>query len=125
MVWECKYPIVWVPKKRRKIIFGKLRQEIGAILRRLCEYKGVELLEGKACIDHIHLCVSIPPKYAVVSIVGYLKEKSLMIVFEKYSKLKGTLRGTAFGRVGTMSAQWVWMRQRQGNTSKTKKRMNP
>jgi len=55
-VWECKYHIVWVPKKRRKIIFGKLRQEIGAILRRLSEYKGVELLEGKACIDHIHLC---------------------------------------------------------------------
>jgi len=82
-VWECKYHIVWVPKKRRKIIFGKLRQEIGAILWRLCEYKGVELLEGKACID----------QYTLV-------------------------------RVGTMSAQWVWMRQRQGNTSKTKKRMN-
>jgi putative transposase len=95
-VWECKYHIVWVPKKRRKIIFGKLRQEIGAILRRLCEYKGVELLEGKACIDHIHLCASIPPKYAVASIVGYLKGKSSMIVFEKYSKLKRNFKGHSF-----------------------------
>ena len=95
-IWECKYHIVWVPKKRRKIIFGKLRQEIGAILRRLCEYKGVELLEGKACIDHIHLSASIPPKYAVASIVGYLKGKSSMIVFEKHSKLKRNFKGHNF-----------------------------
>ena len=87
-VWECKYHVVWVPKKRRKIIYGKLRKEIGDILRRLCLYKGVELLEGKACIDHIHMCVSIPPKYSVSSIVGYLKGKSAIIVFEKYSRLK-------------------------------------
>lgn len=95
-VWECKYHIVWVPKKRRTIIFGKLRQEIGTILRRLCEYKGVELLERKACIDHIHLCASIPPKYAVASIVGYLKGKSSMFVFEKYSKLKRNFKGHSF-----------------------------
>jgi putative transposase len=95
-VWECKYHIVWVPKKRRKVIFGKLRAEIGDILRRLCTYKGVELLEGKACIDHIHICISIPPKYSVSSIVGYLKGKSAMVVFEKYSRLKKNFRGHHF-----------------------------
>jgi putative transposase len=95
-VWECKYHVVWVPKKRRKIIYGKLRKEIGDILRKLCMYKGVELLEGKACIDHIHMCISIPPKYSVSSIVEYLKGKSAIIVFEKYSRLKKNFRGHSF-----------------------------
>ena len=95
-VWECKYHVVWVPKKRRKVVYGRLRQEIGTLLRKLCEYKGVELLEGKACIDHIHMCVSIPPKYSVSTIVGYLKGKSAIIIFEKYSKLKKNFMGHSF-----------------------------
>ena len=82
-VWECKYHVVWVPKTRRKVIFGKLRREIGMILRRLCKYKGVELLEGKACIDPIHMCIAIPPKCSVSTIVGYLKGKCAIILFEK------------------------------------------
>ncbi len=95
-VWECKYHIVWVPKKRRKIIFGKLRQELRTILKRLCEYKGVEVVEGTMCIDHIHVCLAIPPKYSVSTIVGYLKGKSAMILFEKYSRLKKNFRGHSF-----------------------------
>jgi putative transposase len=95
-VWECKYHIVWVPKKRRKIIYGKLRKELGTILRRLCEYKKVEVLEGKLCIDHVHVCLAIPPKYAVSTIVGYLKGKSAMITFEKYSRLKRNFKGHSF-----------------------------
>ena len=95
-VWECKYHVVWVPKRRRKVIFGKLRREVGVILRRLCEYKGVDLLEGKACIDHIHLCIAIPPKYSVSTIVGYLKGKSAIILFEKYSSLKKNFKGHSF-----------------------------
>lgn len=95
-VWECKYHIVWVPKKRRKIVYGKLRNELGTILRRLCEYKGVELVEGKLCIDHIHVCLAIPPKYSVSTIVGYLKGKSAMIMFEKYSRLKRNFKGHSF-----------------------------
>lgn len=95
-VWECKYHAVWVPKKRRKIVYGKLRKEIGGILRRLSEYKGAEVIEGKACIDHIHICLAIPPKYSVSTIVGYLKGKSAMIVFEKYSRLKQNFRGYQF-----------------------------
>ena len=95
-VWECKYHIVWVPKKRRKIIYGKLRKELGTILRRLCEYKKVEVVEGKLCIVHIHMCLAIPPKYAVSTIVGYLKGKSAMIAFEKYSRLKRNFKGHSF-----------------------------
>lgn len=95
-VWECKYHIVWVPKRRRKIVFGKLRKELGTIIKRLCEYKGIELIEGNLCIDHIHMCLSIPPKYAVSGIVGYLKGKSAMIMFEKYSRLKRNFKGHSF-----------------------------
>ena len=95
-VWECKYHIVWVPKKRRKIVYRKLRKELGTILRRLCEYKGVEVVEGTLCADHIHMCLAIPPKYSVSTIVGYVKGKSAMILFEKYSRLKKNFRGHRF-----------------------------
>lgn len=95
-VWECKYHVVWVPKNRRKIIYGQLRNELKSILRKLCEYKGVEVIEGKMCLDHIHMCLSIPPKYSVSSIIGYLKGKSAMIVFEKYSDLKRNFKGHSF-----------------------------
>ena len=95
-VWECKYHVVWVPKKRRKVIYGRLRQEIVRILKRLCEYKKVEIIEGKACIDHIHLCLSIPPKYSVAGMIGYLKGKSSMIIFERFSKLKKNFKGHHF-----------------------------
>jgi putative transposase len=94
--WECKYHIVWVPKYRRKIIYGKLRKEIGYILRKLCEYKGVRIIEAKACIDHIHMCLEIPPKYSISQIIGYLKGKSTMMTFEKFSKLKRNFKGNSF-----------------------------
>ena len=74
--WDCKYPLVFVPKYRRKAIYGSLRQKIGRILRELCDQLGVELLEGHALADHVHLCVSIPPKYSVANTVGFLKGKS-------------------------------------------------
>ena len=95
-VWECKYHVVWVPKRRRKVIYGKLRQEIAGILKRLCEYKRIEIVEGKACIDHLHLCLSIPPKYSVAGMIGYLKGKSSMIIFERFSKLKKNFKGHHF-----------------------------
>lgn len=94
--WECKYHIVWVPKYRRKVIYGRLRKEIGVILRKLCEYKGIEIIEATACSDHIHMCLSIPPKFSVANIVGYLKGKSTMIIFERYSKLRSNFKGHAF-----------------------------
>jgi putative transposase len=95
-VWECKYHIVWVPKKRSKAVYGKLREEVCVILRRLSEYKGVKVIEGKVCIDHVHVCLSVPPRFSVSTIVGYLKGKSAMILFEKYSRLKKNFRGHHF-----------------------------
>ncbi len=94
--WDCKYHIVWVPKNRRKVIYGNLRKDITKILRRLCEYKQIEVVEGTACADHLHICLSIPPKFSVSTIVGYLKGKSTMILFEKYSSLRRNFRGHHF-----------------------------
>ena len=72
------------------------RKEIGFILRKLCEYKGIEIIEAKACIDHVHLCIAVPPKYAVANIVGYLKGKSTMMIFEKFSRIKSNFKGLIF-----------------------------
>jgi putative transposase len=87
--WNCRYHIVWAPKYRRKIIYGKYRKEIGAILRKLCDYKGIEIVEANACVDHIHMCLRIPPKYSVAQIMGcYLKGKSSLMIFEQFANLK-------------------------------------
>ena len=94
--WECKYHVVFIPKYRRKVIYGQLRKEIGYILRKLCEYKGIEIIEASACIDHIHMCLSIPPKYSVSTVMGYLKGKSTMMIFEKFSQLRSNFKGHHF-----------------------------
>ena len=86
--WNCKYHIVFAPKYRRQVIYGKIKSDIGIMLRKLCEYKQVEILEAEACKDHIHMLVSIPPKYSVAQIVGYLKGKSSLMIFEKYANMK-------------------------------------
>ena len=86
--WNCKYHIVFAPKFRRKVIYGKIKEDIGKMLRKLCEYKGIEILEAEACPDHIHMLISIPPKYSVSQVMGYLKGKSSLMIYEKYANLK-------------------------------------
>lgn len=86
--WNCKYHIVFIPKYRRKEIYGKLKSDIGKILRTLCEYKEVEIIEAHAMKDHIHMLLSIPPKFAVSSFMGYLKGKSSLMIFERHANLK-------------------------------------
>jgi len=86
--WECKYHVVFAPKFRRKVIYGKLKVEIGKIIRDLCNRKEVELIEAEACSDHIHLLISVPPKLAISSFMGYLKGKSTLIIFERHANLK-------------------------------------
>ena len=86
--WNCKYHIVFVPKYRRQVIYGKIKADIGQILRKLCEWKGVEIIEAEACPDQIHLLVSIPPKISVSSFMGYLKGKSSLMIFDKHANLK-------------------------------------
>ena len=98
--WNCQYHIVFCPKYRRKAIYGKLRKEIGTYLRRLCEYKGVEIVEAHAMSDHIHMLVKIPPKIAVSSFMGYLKGKSSLIIFENHANLKYKYGNRNFWAVG-------------------------
>ncbi len=85
---NCQYHIVFTPKYRRKVIYRKLRRDIGTYLRRLCDYKGVEIIEAQACPDHIHMLVKIPPKISVSSFMGYLKGKSSLMIFEEHANLK-------------------------------------
>ena len=86
--WNCKYHIVFAPKYRRQVIYGKIKSDIGKIIRTLCEQKGVEIIEAEACADHIHLLVSIPPKISVSSFMGYLKGKSSLMIFDRHANLK-------------------------------------
>ena len=86
--WNCKYHIVFAPKYQRQVIYGELRAEIGQILRKLCEQKGIEIHEANACPDHIHMLVSIPPKISVSYAVGYLKGKSSLMIFDRHANMK-------------------------------------
>ncbi len=87
--WNCKYHIVFAPKYRRQIIYGELKKEIGKILRELCVWKQIEIIEAEACKDHIHMSIKIPPKYSVVSsIIGFLKGKSSLLIHERHGNLK-------------------------------------
>jgi putative transposase len=86
--WMCKYHIVFTPKFRRKIIFNQNKESIVEILRELCKWKGVEIIEGTAMVDHIHLLVSIPPKNSVSSFMGYLKGKSALMIIDRHANLK-------------------------------------
>ncbi len=87
-MWECKYHIVFAPKYRRNVIYGKLKVDIGKILRELCDRKGIEIIEAELCPDHIHMLVRIPPKFSVSQIMGYLKGKSSLIIFDRHANLK-------------------------------------
>lgn len=80
--WDCKYHIVFAPKYRRKMFYGQKRYEIGQILRELCKCKGVNMLEGEACPDHIHILLEIPPKISISSFMGFLKGKSSLMIYE-------------------------------------------
>jgi putative transposase len=84
--WDCKYHVVIVPKYRKKLLFGRLRHQIGPILRELCRQKSIELLEGHVMPDHIHMCLSIPPKYSVAYTIGFLKGKSAIRVHRQYER---------------------------------------
>ena len=98
--WNCKYHIVFAPKYRRQIIYGKIKNDIGKILRTLCERKGVEIIEAEACSDHIHMLVSIPPKISISSFMGYLKGKSAMMIFAKHANLRYKFGNSNFWATG-------------------------
>ena len=86
--WRCQYHVVFAPKYRRMAIYGEIRADIGKILRKLCEQKGIEIIEAEACPDHIHMLLSIPPKMRVSYAIGYLKGKSSLMIFDRHANLK-------------------------------------
>jgi putative transposase len=94
--WNCKYHIVFAPKYRRKVFFGDKRLEIGAILRELCNWKGVNIIEAEVCRDHVHMLLEIPPKMSVSSFMGFLKGKSSIMIYEKWGSLKYKYRNRQF-----------------------------
>jgi putative transposase len=86
--WDCSYHIIFIPKYRRKVMFKEIRKDIGEILRTLCEYKNVELIQGSISADHVHMYVKIPPKLSVSEFMGYLKGKSALMIFDRYPQMK-------------------------------------
>ena len=94
--WNCKYHIVFAPKYRRKVFFQEKKVAIGKILRQLCEWKGVKIIEAEICPDHVHMLVEIPPKFSVSNFMGYLKGKSSVMLYEQFSELKYKYRNREF-----------------------------
>ena len=101
--WDCKYHVVIVPKYRKKRFYGSVRSQVGEILRQLCRQKDVDLLEGKAMSDHIHMLLSVPPRYSIAMTVGYLKGKSAVRIHRELLRTKGTLFGRSFWARGCVS----------------------
>jgi len=97
--WDCKYHVVIVPKYRKKVIYGKLKRQVGPILRRLCQQRGVELLEGHAMPDHIHMCLSVPPKFSIARMIGFLKGKSAVRIHRQLLRER-RMTGLSFWATG-------------------------
>ena len=94
--WDCKYHVVFVPKYRKKALYGRLRREIGKVFKELCRQKGVDLLEGHAMPDHIHMCISVPPKFSIAHTVGFLKGKSAIQIHRDYFGKQRNFKGMHF-----------------------------
>ena len=86
--WNCKYHVVFAPKFRRKIIYHQLREDIGKIIRMLCERKDITIIEAELCPDHIHMLISIPPKMSIAGAIGYIKGKSTLLIFDRHADMK-------------------------------------
>jgi putative transposase len=109
--WECKYHVVIIPKYRKKVLYGKIRQRVGQILRDLCQQRGIDLLEGKAMPDHVHMLLSVPPKYSIAHTIGFLKGKSAVRIHRNVMKTKGTLFGRSFWSRGYCVSTVGWDEQ--------------
>ena len=109
---NCKHHVVFAPKYRRKEFYGLKRLEIGQILRKLCEWKGVTIHEAEVCPDHVHMLISIPPKFSVSGIMGYLKGKSSLMIYQKWGSAKFKYRNREFCAGGTTSTRLGKTRRR-------------
>ena len=86
--WKCQYHIVFIPKYRKKILYGRLQEDVRDIIKILCKYKNIEIISGAVCKDHVHLCVSIPPKMRISEFMGYLKGKSTLMIYDRHPNLQ-------------------------------------
>jgi putative transposase len=122
VTWDCKYHVVIVPKYRREVFYGKQRKRIGEILREVCRQKDVELVEGNVAIDHIHMLLSVPPKYSIAMAIGYLKGKSAIRSNRELERVKGSLFGRSFWArgycVGTVGLKKTAIRRYVQNQEK-------
>ena len=111
--WKCQYHIVFIPKYRKKQLYGRLREDVRDVIKTLCQYKGVEIVEGAVCVDHVHLCVCIPPKMSVSSFMGYLKGKSTLMIYDKHPELQSKwskafwARGYYVANVGNLTEEAI------------------
>ena len=120
--WDCKYHVVFIPKRRKKRIFGAVRKHLGEMLHELAGHKGSKIVEGHLMSDHIHMCISIPPKYAVSNVVGYIKGKSAIQIARKMPEAGSAISpGRISGHAGTTLAPSGWMRRWCGRTFATRK----
>ena len=132
--WECQYHIVFIPKYRKNKLYGVVRDDVREIIRTLCKYKGVEIVAGAVCSDHVHLCVSIPPKLSVSDFVGYLKGKSALMIYDKHPEMESKwdrniwARGyyvTTIGNVNEETVKEYIRRQTEESKSEDKKPYRP
>ena len=111
--WKCQYHIVFIPKYRKKQLYGQLKKDVRDVIKLLCEYKKVEIIEGAVCLDHVHLCVSIPPKMSVSYFMGYLKGKSALMLYDRHPELQSKwskafwARGYYVSTVGNITEEAV------------------
>ena len=106
--WNCIYHVVFIPKHRRKVLYGKVRSDVRESIRKLCDYKQVEIMQGAVSIDHVHICVKIPPKISISEFMGYLKGKSALMIFDLHPEMRQ-------GREGTMWTLLAVMKNRSAN----------
>lgn len=115
--WMCKYHVVFTPKYRRKVIYNQIRSDLGEIFRKLCRHKGIEAIEGHLMPDHVHMLLAIPPKYSVSSVMGHLKGKSSLMVFDRHANAKFWDEGHCVSTVGLSEvtiAKYIRERERAG-----------
>ena len=132
--WECQYHIVFIPKFRRKKMYGTVKDDVREIIKTLCRYKKVEIIAGAVCADHVHLCVSIPPKLSISDFVGYLKGKSALMIFDKHPEMGSKwdrsfwARGYYVATVGNVNEETVKeyiRRQTEESMNEEKKTYRP
>ena len=127
--WQCQYHIVFIPKYRKKKLYGQVKRDVREILSTLCKYKGVEIVEGAVCIDHVHMCVSIPPKISISSFMGYLKGKSTLMIYDRHPNMQSKwdkafwARGYFVSTIGNVNEETIkkYIREQETESQKEEK----